>query len=108
MSNVKLKIQLLAITLLCFISFSYGQQTLEETIIHDGNTREYTIYIPASYQGTSVVPLLFNFHGGSEDIASQIAVSDMRPIADTAGFILVYPQAFPDPNDGGSTNWTHK
>ena len=32
----------------------------------------------------------------------------MRPIADTAGFILVYPQALPDPNDGGSTNWLHK
>lgn len=32
----------------------------------------------------------------------------MRPIADTAGFIVVYPQALPDPNDGGTTLWTHK
>ncbi len=85
-----------------------AQQQINKTLLHDGNMRQYTVYIPASYQGTSSVPLLFNFHGGSGDIASQIAIADMRPIADTAGFILVYPQAWPDPNDGGSTNWTHK
>ena len=79
------------------------------TLVHDGNSREYFVYVPASYDGTSKAPLMFNFHGGAGDIASQIdIVSDMRPIADTAGFILVYPQAWPDPSDGGSTNWTHK
>ncbi len=41
-------------------------------------------------------------------MASQVAISDLRSIADTAGFIAVYPQALPDPNDGGSTNWLHK
>ena len=34
--------------------------------------------------------------------------SDMRPIADTANFILVYPQARPDPSDGNSFNWIPK
>jgi polyhydroxybutyrate depolymerase len=85
-----------------------AQQQIDKTLLSDGNMRNYTVYIPESYQGTSAVPLLFNFHGGSGDIASQIAISDMRPIADTAGFILIYPQAWPDPNDGNSTNWTHK
>ena len=85
-----------------------AQQLLEKTLIHDEETRSYTVYIPANYQTTSPVPLLFNFHGGSGDIASQISIADMRPIADDAGFILVYPQALPDPNAGGSTLWTHK
>lgn len=85
-----------------------AQQTLNETIMHDGIEREYTMYIPAVYDGSTVVPLLFNFHGGGGDIASQMWTSDMRPIADTAGFIIVYPQALPDPNDGGTTLWTHK
>lgn len=85
-----------------------AQQFLDKTLFHDGATRTYSIYIPASYQEGSAVPLLFNFHGGNGDIASQVFISDMRPIADTAGFILVYPQALPDPNDGGSTLWTHK
>jgi polyhydroxybutyrate depolymerase len=97
-----------ALLTILFAHTSTAQQQINSTLLHDGNTREYTVYIPASYQGTSPVPLQFSFHGGSDDIASQIALADMRPIADTAGFILVYPQAWPDPNDGGSNNWTHK
>ncbi len=85
-----------------------AQQLLNKTLLHDGLTRMYSVYIPASYQEGSAVPLLFNFHGGAGDIASQISISDMRPIADTAGFILVYPQALPDPNGGGAIAWTHK
>ena len=34
--------------------------------------------------------------------------ADFRLISDTAGFILVYPQALEDPNDGNSTSWMHK
>jgi len=78
------------------------------TLLHDGETRQYFVYVPVSYNGILKVPLMFNFHGGSGDISSQIDIADMRQIADSAGFILVYPQALADPSDGGSTNWTHK
>jgi len=91
-----------------FLQNAFTQQLIEKTLVYDGETREYSIYIPASYDGSTSVPLLFNFHGGNDNIASQLFISDMRPIADTANFILIYPQALPDPNDGGSTNWTHK
>ncbi len=96
------------LALLFSINIVIAQQTLEETLLHDGVEREYTVYIPAIYDGSSAFPLLFNFHGGGGDIASQIWTSNMRPLADTAGFIVVYPQALPDPNDGGTTLWTHK
>lgn len=106
---MKSKIQLV-LTLLLLVSVNTlpAQQFLDKTLLHDGEIREYSIYIPASYQGTSQVPLLFNFHGGDGDIASQLYIADMRPIADTAGFILVYPQALPDPQGGGATSWMHK
>ncbi len=104
--QVKYKILTLYILLLSITL--QAQQLLEETLTHDGETREYTIYIPENYDENNPIPLLFNFHGGSGDIASQIAISDMRSMADTEGFIIVYPQALPDPNDGGSTQWTHK
>lgn len=97
-----------AVLMITFGELATAQQQIDKTLLHDGNMRQYTVYVPASYQGTSPTPLLFNFHGGSGDIASQIAIADMRSIADTANFIVVYPQAWPDPNDGGSTNWTHK
>ena len=90
------------------ISFSYAQGYISETIEYDGLTREYSIYVPASYDGTTSFPLLFNFHGGGGVIASQIAIADMGPIADTANFIVVYPQARQDPSDGNSFNWIPK
>ena len=99
------------ISLLIFITtlnVSYAQGYISETIQHDGLIREYSIYVPASYDGTTNFPLLFNLHGGGGDIASQIAIADMSPIADTANFIVVYPQARQDPSDGNSFNWIPK
>ena len=95
-------------TLFLLSNLCYAQQTIEETLLHESELRQYTIYIPSNYTGENMVPLLFNFHGGAGDIASQLAISDMRPLAEQDGFIVVYPQALEDPNDGGSTNWTHK
>jgi polyhydroxybutyrate depolymerase len=39
------------------------QQTIEYTITHNGLEREYILYVPASYNGSESVPLLFNLHG---------------------------------------------
>ena len=93
---------------IAFLNVSYAQGYISETIQHDGLTREYSIYVPASYDGTTDFPLLFNFHGGDDVITNWQVTADMRPIADTANFILVYPQARPDPSDGNSLNWLPK
>lgn len=89
-----MKTGILSITfILILATASSGQQTLYETIYHDGLTREYIVYIPAVYDGSIAVPLLFNFHGWTMTAEEQMTwVADMRPIADTANFILVYPQ----------------
>jgi polyhydroxybutyrate depolymerase len=73
----------------------------------DGNNREYIIYIPAIYDGSEAYPLMFSFHGGGGTSNDFININDMRSVADTAGFIAVYPQAAVDPNDG-SNAWLHK
>ena len=99
------------ISLLIFITtinVSFAQGYISETIQHDGLIREYSIYVPASYDGTTNFPLLFNLHGGGGTIASHIGIADMGPIADTANFIVVCPQARPDPSDGNSFNWISK
>ncbi len=93
---------------LIFFNSVFAQQFLDKTLTHDGETREYKIYIPANYDGVTPFPLMFNFHGGGGNIDEQIYIADMRTIADSAGFLLVYPQALPDPNDGGTHLWTHK
>jgi len=70
----------------------YAQQTITKSIIHDGLDREFIMYIPASYSGNSSVPLVFNFHGYTSTATEQMIYGDFRPIADTAGFIVVHPQ----------------
>jgi len=90
------------------VSLINAQDFISETMQYDGLTREYSIYVPESYDGTSDFPLLFNFHGGNDVVTAWQTVSDMRPLADTANFILVYPQARPDPSDGNSLNWLPK
>mgnify|MGYP001185871974 FL=1 len=87
--------------------FGIAQQQINKTMIHDGNAREYIVYIPASYDGSTSYPLLFSFHGGGGTSSDFINTNDMRPIADTAGFIAIYPQAAIDPDDG-SFSWLHK
>jgi polyhydroxybutyrate depolymerase len=86
----------------------YSQDFKERSFEYDGQNREYSIYVPMSYDGSEHLPLLFNFHGGNDRISNWKKTADMRSLADTANFILVYPQARPDPSDGGSLNWLPK
>ena len=102
----KILISILATTAL--FTSGYSQTFISQTIQNDGLTREYSIYVPASYDGTTNFPLLFNLHGGGGTNSAWQVSADMRPIADTADFILVYPQARPDPSDGNSFNWIPK
>ena len=95
--------------LLCLPYIVLSQQLTTENILYDGNNREYILYVPQTYSPSILTPILFAFHGGSgyaNDFMNYEA--DFRSIADTANFILVYPQALEDPNDGNSTNWLHK
>lgn len=80
--------------LLLFLSIStisFGQQTIYDTITHDGLQRAFILYVPASYNAGNPAPLVFNFHGYTSNSQEQMFYGDFRPIADTAGFLLVHP-----------------
>jgi len=78
---------------LLFIPFlSYCQQTINASITHDGMQRDYILYVPANYSAEKAVPLVLNFHGYTSNAKDQMGYGDFRPIADTAGFIIVAPQ----------------
>ena len=66
--------------------------TNAQTMVHDGITREYILYIPNSYDGTSAVPLMLNFHGFGGSASDYMNDADMRAVAEADTFILVYPQ----------------
>jgi polyhydroxybutyrate depolymerase len=88
---------------LFFAFISNGQQTINASITHDNMQRDYILYVPATYDGTVAVPLLFNFHGYTSNATEQMWYGDFRPIADTAGFIVVHPQGTLD--DTGTTHF---
>lgn len=62
------------------------------TISHDEVTRQFILYVPDSLEGTSRVPLMLNFHGFGGTANRHLRSADMRSLADSGKFILVYPQ----------------
>ena len=75
---------------------------IESSIQHDNQRRNYILYVPEKYDGATSVPLLLNFHGYTSNAQEQMGYGDFRPIADTAGFIIVHPQGT---LLNGSTHW---
>lgn len=82
--------------------FAQLQSNLSKTIVVNGQTRAYKIYIPAIYDGSQAVPLVFNFHGYTSSNTEQEIYGNFRPIADTANFIVVHPQGL---DIGGGAGW---
>ena len=72
-------------------------------LAHDGLEREYLLHIPENYDSSISHPIVFNFHGFGGTATNHMYSADFRPISDTAGFILVYPQGLP--LDDGSPHW---
>ena len=75
----------------------------EQRLSVDGEPRDYELYVPESYSHDQAAPVVLNFHGGGGSARSQRAVSDMRSLADTHNFLLVYPEGTLLEN--GSTHW---
>jgi len=86
---------------------SYGQQTIYDTIVHDNLQRSFILYVPDSYVQGTATPLVINFHGYTSNAFEQMFYGDFRPVADTAGFLLVHPMGTLDGsgNPYWNSNW---
>ena len=80
------------LVLLLLGTVAWGQSVTTHTLRHGGLEREYLLYVPAAYDGSAAVPLLFNFHGYTSNARDQLGYGNFRPLADTANFIVVAPQ----------------
>ncbi len=56
-----------------------------------GNDREYEIQVPAGYDNTTAVPLVFDLHGYTSDKDQQQLVSGWQAQAEQHGFVVVRP-----------------
>ncbi len=81
--------------------FSQSGTTIIDSIYSPysgGNYRSYRLYIPPIYSGSVSVPLILNLHGYTSNAYQQqmLYTSSFMQIADTAGFLMVYPQGTKD------------
>ena len=84
--------------LVCTIS--YTQQVINATLVHDGKTREYRLYVPESYSPNKAAPLILNYHGYTNTIDIQYNNSDFRQLAEDNQFLFVTPQGL-----GNNAGW---
>jgi polyhydroxybutyrate depolymerase len=88
---------LIILSVICSLNlFSQGNGTFQQFDLEvDGLTRQYKLYVPEGHDGTEAWPLVFNFHMANSNMNEQIDISEMYLVADTAMFLIVYPQGLP-------------
>jgi len=61
------------------------------SFVFDGYDRDYIVFLPENYKPG--LPLVLNLHGYGMDAQEEIEYTLMNEVADTANFVLVYPNA---------------
>jgi len=82
---------------------SYSENRTTGTIrTSAGETREFILHVPASYDAGKPTPLVISIHGAINWPSFQMALSQWNRVADEHGFIVVYPAG-----DGGGPKVWH-
>jgi polyhydroxybutyrate depolymerase len=83
----------------------YSANRLTETtatiVTSAGQTREYILYVPKSYDRNKPTPLVISMHGAANWPKFQMNISQWNSLADEDGFIVVYPAG----EGGGPKTW---
>jgi len=77
------------------IPFGLSAQMEFHGFSFDGETREFAVFLPQAYEQDEEqgLPLAVNLHGYGGQGLDQMTFSGMNAVADTAGFIIAYPEA---------------
>ncbi|MFT5434578.1 MAG: poly(3-hydroxybutyrate) depolymerase [Myxococcota bacterium] len=67
--------------------------TFDQELTHDGQTREFIVYVPESAVGTTPAPVVLMFHGTAQDGKFFADQGTWQAVADTEGIIVVWPTA---------------
>ena len=87
-----LLVRTVAALLLCSaISFAGTLETMHLEV--GGETREFTLFTPNSYEPNVPMPLILSLHGFTSDAATQQLVTGMNSVAERKGVLVAYPQA---------------
>jgi len=90
--------------LISLISLSSFAGYTTHSFTFGGVTRQYLLYVPAVYDGSTPVPFILVLHGLGDNM-NNFAGVNFNSIADTANFIFAIPQALVDQTLTGETAW---
>ena len=62
------------------------------------------VYVPTTYDGSSELPLVMNFHGFGSNGDQQAAFTGYEELAEEEGFVVVHPTAVPSSGDEQARN----
>ena len=91
-----------ALILSLFGTGIFAQITIQGSLVHQGITRNYRIHLPPNHNKDIALPLVFNFHGYGSNALEQEFYSGMNQVADTAQFIVCYPDGI---NNAWNVGW---
>src|SRR5688500_15795516 len=77
--------------LLSFALIQIHAQSQTYTFTFGGISRSYILHLPVGYNPSNQYPLVINMHGYSSNAGQQQLYTAMDAVADTAGFIVIYP-----------------
>ncbi len=69
----------------------YSANRENGSFVSSGDKREYVLYVPRSYDRSKPTPLVISMHGAGLWGAAQRDISRWNALADSKGFIVVYP-----------------
>lgn len=90
--SMKTRFTLLLGILLLLGIFGWSQTSTTGTINVGGTTRSYRLYFPPGFSPGTPAPLVFNLHGYGMNAAQEEFYTEMNAVADTAGFVVCYPE----------------
>jgi polyhydroxybutyrate depolymerase len=74
----------------CFTAFGSLNET-NGSIVTSGETRQYLLYVPKTYDRSKATPLVISLHPAATWPAAEMEISRWNDLADEQGFIVVYP-----------------
>ncbi len=71
--------------------FAFAQSTVFDTLTINGLQRDYLLYVPEVYTGSTAVPLVINMHGYGSNASEQNLYGNFKNLADVDNFLVVHP-----------------
>lgn len=103
------------LTLLLLLSIgliSFGEQRVAQagsfisgTYNGSAGSRPYKLYVPTGYSAGSAAPLIVALHGCTQNPDNFAAGTRFNTLADTYGFLVLYPQQTSSYNSNSCWNW---